>query len=96
MTLLYCDISRFKKDAIMQDLKFDWLDGDCDLNYGTPVLPSPDSLGVGPAAERVSLMNKQTDQPSGERLLPLLRLSNWESNKRYDKANPECIHYDFR
>ncbi len=41
-------------------------------------------------------MAEQADQPSGERALPLLRLSGWDSNKQYDKNNPECIHYDFR
>ncbi|KAH9231409.1 hypothetical protein K456DRAFT_1790676, partial [Colletotrichum gloeosporioides 23] len=39
---------------------------------------------------------EQNDQPSGDRTLPLLRLSDWDSTKQYDKKNPECIHYDFR
>lgn len=55
----------------MQDLNVDWSDGDCNLNYGTPVLPSPYNPGSRPGAEEVSLMDEQTDQPSGERMLPL-------------------------
>lgn len=41
-------------------------------------------------------MPEQTDQPSGDRVLPLLRLSDWNSIRQYDKNNPVCIHYDFR
>lgn len=80
----------------MEDLNFDWLDGNSVSNYGTPELPSSDSPGIGPAAERANSVAEQADQPSGERALPLLRLSGWESNKQYDKNNPEYIHYDFR
>jgi len=71
--------------AIMATLD-DWLDGDYALNYGTPELPTSDSPRVGPAADR----------PNGERALPLLRLSGWDSRKKYDKNNPECIYYDLR
>lgn len=28
--------------------------------------------------------------------MPLLRFADWDPNKRYDKNNPVCIHYNFR
>ena len=72
----------------MEDFNFDWLDVDCILNCGTPEFLTSDSRRVGlaaerasPAADRASSVAEQADQPSGERALPLLRLSGWESNK---------------
>ncbi|KAH8747628.1 hypothetical protein F5883DRAFT_437030 [Diaporthe sp. PMI_573] len=77
----------------MEDVDFNWLTGDYALTYKTPEPLPSDSLGVNVAASPAA---EQVDQPSGEHVLPLLRLSGWESNKQYDKDNPECIHYDFR
>ncbi|ELR06464.1 hypothetical protein VC83_03635 [Pseudogymnoascus destructans] len=73
----------------MESIDFDWLNGDYALNISTPVASTSGSPRASPAAERV-------DQPSGERALPLLRLSGWKSDKQYDKNNPICIHYDFQ
>src|SRR5277367_770599 len=81
--LALCPLGRH---AIMENIDFDWLDGDYALNYEFSTSSSP---RASPAAERV-------DQPSGEHALPLLRLSGWKSDKQYDKNNPVCIHYDFR
>ncbi|KAK2061324.1 hypothetical protein LY76DRAFT_614430 [Colletotrichum caudatum] len=87
----------------MESLAFDWLDDDCAISYDTPDIPTSDSTNDGPAAEqpnstveRAGSVPEQTDQPSGDRALPVLRLSDWSSTKQYDKNNPECIHYDFR
>lgn len=55
----------------MEDLNFDWLDGDCVLIMEPPKFRLP----------RTRSVTEQADQPSGERALPLLRLSSWESNK---------------
>jgi hypothetical protein len=73
----------------MENIDFDWLDGDYALNLSTPVASTSGSPRASPAPERV-------DQPSGEHALPLLRLSGWKSYKQYDKNNPVCIHYDFQ
>lgn len=87
----------------MENLRFDWLGTDVALNYNTPGLLTSYSPRVSPATERSDLDTrlatsaiKHADQPSGDYALPLLRLSNWDSIKLYDKDNPECIHYDFR
>lgn len=86
----------------MEDLRFDWLDANVALNHSTPGVLTFDSPRVSPAAERsdvnarLATAVKHADQPSGDFALPLLRLSNWDSTKLYDKYNPECIHYDFR
>ncbi|KAK3897805.1 hypothetical protein C8A05DRAFT_47693 [Staphylotrichum tortipilum] len=87
----------------MENLGFDWPDGDFAFNYGALEFPASDSPGVGPAAaganplaERADPPAEQPDQRTAESTLPLLRLSSWEPNKPYDKNNPECIHYDFR
>lgn len=53
-------------------------------------------LRVALEPSQASLLIERANQPSGEHALPLLRLSNWESGKQYDKTNPVCIHYDFR
>jgi hypothetical protein len=75
----------------MEKIDFDWPD-DNTLNYGTPEIPTSSS----PTASQASPAAEQADQPSGEHALPLLRLSGWKSDKRYDKNSPVCIHYDFR
>ncbi|KZL85288.1 hypothetical protein CI238_12106 [Colletotrichum incanum] len=82
----------------MESLTYERLDEDCAISYETPEFLTSatfDSRRDGPAAEP-SLTPEQTDQPSGDRAPPLLRLSDWNSTKQYDKNNPECIHYDFR
>lgn len=89
----------------MESLTYERLDEDYAISYETPKFPTSatfDSRRDGPAAEpsltpeRAGSVPKQTDQPSGDRAPPLLRLSDWNSTKQYDKNNPECIHYDFR
>jgi hypothetical protein len=62
----------------MEDVGFDWLEGDYALNYHTPDLLISGSPRVNPAASPAA---ERADQPSGEHVLPLLRLSDWESNK---------------
>ena len=68
----------------MENVDFNWLDSDYALTYKTPEPLTSSSLGVNAAA---SPATERLDQPSGERVLPLLRLSGWESNKQYDKDN---------
>ena len=80
----------------MENVDFDWLDGNYALYYGTPRCSTSSSPRAGTAAEQASPAAERVDQPSGEHALPLLRLSGWESDKQYDKNNPVCIHYDFR
>ncbi|WYZ38365.1 hypothetical protein EsH8_III_000279 [Colletotrichum jinshuiense] len=87
----------------MESIAFNWFDEDCAISCATPELPTSDSPRDGLAAEqpnstaeRVDSIAEQIDQPSGDRALPLLRLSDWDRTKQYDKNNPECIHYDFR
>ncbi|KAL5347584.1 hypothetical protein ACLOAV_006992 [Pseudogymnoascus australis] len=65
----------------MENIDFDWLDGDYALNHRTPEFLTSDS-------PRASLAAEQVDQPSGEHALPLLRLSGWKSDKQYDN-NPK-------
>jgi len=77
----------------MEDVDFEWLDGDYALTYKTPEPLTSDSLRVNAATRSAA---ERVDQPTGEQVLLLLRLSGWESNKQYDKDNPECIHYDFQ
>uniref|UniRef100_A0A8H7NHL6 Uncharacterized protein n=1 Tax=Bionectria ochroleuca TaxID=29856 RepID=A0A8H7NHL6_BIOOC len=88
----------------MEATNLDWLGDELTLDFGTPKLPF-DSPTAGPAANpratpaptpTGSQGAEQTEPPSGERDLPLLRLSDWERDKQYDKSNPECIHYDFK
>lgn len=80
----------------MKDYNFNWFNSDYVSNYKTPKFPSSNSPKISPAAKQANLVAEQANQPSGERVLPLLRLSVWESNKQYDRNSPECIHYDFR
>ena len=81
----------------MENIDFDWLDGNWASNYETPEFLTSDSPRAGTAAEqRASQAAERVDRPSSEHALPLLRLSGWESDKQYDKNNPVCIHYDFR
>jgi hypothetical protein len=78
----------------MENIDFDWLDGNHALNYRTPEFSG--SPRASPVAQRASPAAERVDQPSGEHALPLLRLSGWKSDMQYDKNNPVCIHYDFR
>jgi hypothetical protein len=80
----------------MEDIDFDWLDGNYALNHRTPEFSTSSSPRASPVAQRASPVVERVDQPSGEHALPLLRLSGWKSDKQYDKNNPVCIHYDFR
>jgi hypothetical protein len=63
----------------MENIDFDWLDGNFALNYASAGCPTSGSPRAGTAAERVA-------QLSGELALPLLRLSGCESEKQYDKS----------
>lgn len=72
----------------MENPALDWLGEDYAFDYGTPELPTLNSPSATPRAERA-------EPPSGERTLPLLRLSDWHSDRQYDKNKPDCIHYDF-
>ena len=86
----------------MSNDDFEWLNDNWAPNYGTPDFSIYDSPGGGTPAghasqvgQRACQATEHVDQPSGEDTLPLLRLSGWESGKRYDKNDPVCIHYDF-
>lgn len=57
--------------------------------YESPLLPVPDGVGISPPGG-------QSEPPSGDGDLPLLRLGDWDQSRQYDKNNPECIHYDFK
>lgn len=88
------EILLIQKSVIMESINFDWLDDDYPLSYETPEFPTASNgqaveLAANPTAERPG-------QPSGDTSLALLRSSGGESNKRYDRSNPHCIHYDFR
>ncbi|KAK1839853.1 hypothetical protein CCHR01_17529 [Colletotrichum chrysophilum] len=86
----------------MEALDLSSLDEEYSISHGIPEFLTSNSLREGPAAAQpsstaeVGSVAEQNDQPSGDRALPLLRLSDWDSTKQYDKNNPECIHYDFR
>ncbi|KAL0929600.1 uncharacterized protein CTRU02_215498 [Colletotrichum truncatum] len=82
---------------------FDWPDDGFTIGYEIPELPTYDFPTDGPIggqpssiADRAGSVVEQADQPSGNLALPLLRLTDWDSTKQYDKDNPVCIHYDFR
>jgi hypothetical protein len=86
----------------MENFNFDWLDANYVANYKTPRLLPSDSPTVSPTAEQSDLTTRPAisafrlaDQPSSNCALPLLRLSNWDSTKLYNKDNPECIYYKF-
>ena len=72
----------------MEDVGFIWLDGDYALNYNAPDLLILGSPQVNPADSPAA---EGADQLSGEHVRPVLRLSDWDSNKLYDKNNPQCI-----
>ncbi|CAG9955928.1 unnamed protein product [Clonostachys rosea f. rosea IK726] len=74
----------------------DWLGDNFEIDFRTPELPF-DSPAANPRPSPIATQEAgRTEPPSGEHDLPLLRLSGWERDKQYDKANPECIHYDFK
>ena len=80
----------------MEDIDFDWLDGNWASNNETPEVLTSNSPRAGIAAEqRASQAAEQVDQPSSEQALTLLRLGGWEREKYYDKNNPVYIHYNF-
>jgi len=58
----------------MDDISFNWFDGDYVSNYETPKFPSSNSPKIGPAAKQANSVAEQAGQPSGERVLPLLQL----------------------
>jgi hypothetical protein len=67
----------------MENIDFDWLDGDYALNYEFSTSSSP----------KASLAAERVDQPSGEHALPLLRLSGWKSDKRiYSYSKGSFVH----
>jgi hypothetical protein len=81
----------------------DWLDGNWASDYGTPEFLTSDHPRAGAAAEQASPVAQpasqaaeRVDEPGGDHVLPLLRLSGWNVDKQYNKNNPVCIHYDFR
>ena len=68
-----------RKASVIENLDFDWQDGDFALNYGAPEFLTPDSPRVSlaaerasPFAERVKPVAEQADQLSGENALLLL------------------------
>ncbi|RDL36560.1 Uncharacterized protein BP5553_05912 [Venustampulla echinocandica] len=81
----------------------DWLDGNWASDYGTPEFLTSNRPRAGTAAEQASPVAQpasqaaeRVDEPRGDHVLPLLRLSSWNVDKQYDKNNPVYIHYDFR
>jgi len=55
----------------MENIDFDWLDGNFPLNYGTPECSTSGSPRAGTAADQASPAAERVDQPSGEHALPL-------------------------
>ena len=76
----------------MENTPLDELNSDHSLSYGNVVNPTSD----GPSNCQAHPGAEPADQRSGGQALPLLRLSEWDSEKQYDKHNPVCIHYDFQ
>jgi hypothetical protein len=57
----------------MEDIDFDWLDGNWASNIETPEVLTSNSPRAGIAAvQRASQAAEQVDQPSSEHTLPLL------------------------
>jgi len=83
-------------NTIMENTDFDWLNDNYNLNYTTPEFPISGSPRAGPVAQQVGPAVDPVDQPNGEYVLLLLRLSSWESNKQYNKKNPIYIYYNFQ
>lgn len=85
------------------NMENDWLDGNWASDYETPEFLTSDRPKTGTAAERASPVaqpasqaTERVDEPGGDHILPLLRLSGWNVNKHYNKNNPVYIHYNFR
>lgn len=94
-------VSLFHQLAIIEATNLDWL-GDKVLDFGTPKLLFNSST-AGPAANPIATPTRtasqgaeRTEPLSGERDRPLLGLSDWERDKKYNKSNPEYIYYDFK
>ncbi|PWI65123.1 hypothetical protein PCL_07422 [Purpureocillium lilacinum] len=71
----------------MENPAVDWLGEDYAFDYSTPELPTLNSP-THPA--RPSEPSRQ----AANKLLPLLRLRDWHSDRQYDKNQPDCIHFD--
>lgn len=67
----------------------DWYLNSQNLNYGTPVPPTPGSSSATQHAEDNAV-------PRRHATLPLLHRSDWEEERSYDINNPVCIHYDIQ
>lgn len=52
-------------------------------------------IAVLPASD-TQVATTEPANPLRSVALPLLRRSDWDENKRYDKNHAECIHYEFR
>ncbi|PON20070.1 hypothetical protein TGAM01_v211051 [Trichoderma gamsii] len=72
-----------------ETIDLDWYLNSQNLNYGTPVPPTPGSSSATQHAE-------ENAGPRRHATLPLLRRSNWEKERLYDINNPVCIHYDIQ
>lgn len=80
----------------MENIDFDWLDGNFALNYRTLEHSISGSPRATTVADQASPVAERADKLSGRYTLPLLRLSGWESEKQYNKSNPVYIHYNFQ
>lgn len=66
----------------------DWLDGNWASDYGTPEFLTSDGPRAGTAAEQASPVAQpasqaaeRVDEPGNDHVLPLLRLSSWNTDK---------------